>query len=51
MSFPYLGESKELSDETRAELPGEFIQLSDGVTHYEVAGPQDGQPVVLVHGF
>lgn len=51
MSFPYLGESQELRDETRAELPGEFIHLSDGITHYEVAGPHDGQPVVLVHGF
>src|SRR3972149_9257308 len=30
---------------------GSFIQLSDGVTHYELGGPQNGQPVVLVHGF
>ncbi len=51
MSFPYLGETKTLNDETRANLPGEFVQLFDGVTHYELGGPADGQPLVLVHGF
>lgn len=51
MSFPYLGETKTLNDQTRAGLPGEFIQLTEGVTHYELGGPLDGQPVVLVHGF
>lgn len=40
-----------LDDHTRAQAPGEFISLKDGVTHYEIAGPEDGQPVVLVHGF
>lgn len=40
-----------LSDETRANLPGQFIRLTDGVTHYQLDGPQDGQVVVLVHGF
>jgi pimeloyl-ACP methyl ester carboxylesterase len=40
-----------LSDETRASLPGEFISLTDGVTHYHLDGPQDGPVVVLVHGF
>lgn len=29
---------------------GSFAQLSDGATRYEVAGPKNGQPVVLVHG-
>jgi len=51
MSFPYLGETKTLDKETRADLPGEFLQLSDGVTHYEMSGPSNGQTVVLVHGF
>jgi pimeloyl-ACP methyl ester carboxylesterase len=40
-----------LNDQTRAELPGEFIALPDGVTHYEIAGPEDGPPVILIHGF
>jgi len=35
----------------REAAPGEFVTLSDGVTHYELAGPADGPPVVLVHGF
>lgn len=40
-----------LSDETRASIPGQFITLADGVTHYHLDGPQDGPVVVLVHGF
>jgi pimeloyl-ACP methyl ester carboxylesterase len=50
-TFPYLGETKELNDKTRASASGSFIQLSDGYTHYELGGPENGQPVVLVHGF
>ena len=44
-------EQKELDDEIRKTLPGDFIQLSDGFTHYELAGPKDGNVTVLVHGF
>jgi len=51
MSFPYLNETQTLTDEMRSELPGDFIRLSDGVTHYELSGPADAPPVVLVHGF
>lgn len=40
-----------LDESTRAGVPGEFVRLSDGVTHYEVAGPDTGRVVVLVHGF
>lgn len=35
----------------RKDAPGSFVALSDGVTHYDVAGPDTGQRVVLVHGF
>ena len=51
MSFPYLDETKELNDVTRKKANGSFITLPDGVTHYELRGPENGKPVVLVHGF
>ena len=44
-------EPLELTPETRADLPGRFVALPDGVTHYEIAGPEDRQPVILIHGF
>ncbi len=44
-------EKKALTPETRASLPGQFISLPDGVTHYALDGPQDGPLVVLVDGF
>ncbi len=50
-TFPYLGETEELNEATRANVPGSFVQLSTGCTHYELGGEQNGQPVVLVHGF
>lgn len=40
-----------LDEAARAGLPGQFVKLPDGVTHYELAGPPEGQPVVLIHGF
>ena len=49
--FPYLGETEELNETSRTIAPGSFVQLSDGYTHYELGGPDNGQPVVLVHGF
>ncbi len=51
MSFPFFDETKELNESTRREATGSFIALTDGVTHYELGGPKDGKPVVLVHGF
>ena len=51
MTFPFQGESKVLDDDARSKAPGKFIQLSDGITHYEHTGLQDGQVVVLIHGF
>jgi len=51
MPFPFLGENLQLNPTTRATASGSFVQLSDGVTHYELGGPADGAPVVLIHGF
>lgn len=50
-TFPYLSETQELNDNLRASAPGGFALLSDGYTHYELGGPENGQPVMLVHGF
>lgn len=35
----------------RAGAPGRFVELSQGTTHYESAGPDSGRVVVLVPGF
>jgi pimeloyl-ACP methyl ester carboxylesterase len=40
-----------LDDAARKQAPGQFVQLSHGMVHYRSAGPADGQPVMLVHGF
>jgi pimeloyl-ACP methyl ester carboxylesterase len=51
MPFPFLGEDLELNETTRRTAPGSFVRLPEGMTHYELAGPPDALPVVLVHGF
>jgi pimeloyl-ACP methyl ester carboxylesterase len=49
--LPYESETQTLNAEARATLPGSFIELPDGFTHYELAGPPEKRLVVLVHGF
>jgi pimeloyl-ACP methyl ester carboxylesterase len=44
-------ERQTLDDAARKGAPGQFIRLSDGVTHYELSGPDSGHAIVLVHGF
>ena len=44
-------ETKELNEETRKSANGAFIQLSNGITHYELGGNELSEIVVLVHGF
>ncbi|MFN8414222.1 MAG: alpha/beta hydrolase [Anaerolineales bacterium] len=51
MPFPYFDETKELNEITRQEASGSFVKLTDGFTHYELAGNEQGPRVVLVHGF
>ncbi|MCB9113099.1 MAG: alpha/beta hydrolase [Anaerolineales bacterium] len=51
MPFPYFDETIALNEETRKGLPGSFITLPSGVTHYEEGGNPNGHSVVLVHGF
>jgi pimeloyl-ACP methyl ester carboxylesterase len=47
----FAGESLVMDDSVRATQPGQSARLSDGVTYYELGGPKDGKPVVLIHGF
>jgi len=44
-------ERQTLDDAARKGAPGQFIRLSDGVTHYDLSGPDSGRAIVLVHGF
>jgi pimeloyl-ACP methyl ester carboxylesterase len=48
---PFRSEKKELNDESRRLTGGSFVQLPDGVTHYELSNITRDQTVVLVHGF
>jgi pimeloyl-ACP methyl ester carboxylesterase len=48
--FVASGEDRRLDPATRRSLRGSYIQLSDGVTHYELAGPDGGDVVVLAGG-
>lgn len=41
---------QELTPQTRSTLPGSFVDLSVGVTHYELLGDPDAPTVVLIHG-
>lgn len=44
------GEDRRLTAESRQALRGSFVELSDGVTHYELKGPEDGETVVMAGG-
>lgn len=43
-------ETKTMNDEVRKNVPGQFIKLTNGVTHYEEGGTDTGKVVILVHG-
>ena len=44
-------ETIRLNPETRKEAPGEFVKLTNGITHYEEFGHDSAQTVLLVSGF
>ena len=48
--FVARGETRALTEGTRVSLRGNFVRLSDGITHYELAGPHSGELVLLVPG-
>ncbi len=43
-------EKEDLNKQTREQLDGEFIELSGGITHYELKGEKGAKTIVLVHG-
>lgn len=40
-----------LDASARRQAPGQFVTLSHGIVHVRIDGPEQGRPVVLVHGF
>ena len=44
-------ETLELNNDERSHLPGSFIEISKGYVHYELTGSENGDLVVLIHGF
>lgn len=44
-------EFRSIDSPEEGDFQGQFVRLRDGVTHYELAGPADGVPVVLIHGY
>jgi pimeloyl-ACP methyl ester carboxylesterase len=44
-------EIKTMDAEARKNTSGQFIQLTDGITHYEIAGADTAKTIILVHGF
>ena len=43
-------ETIDLDQSVRAQAPGKFVKLSDGLVHYQIVGPAEAPTVVLVPG-
>ncbi|MYM55608.1 alpha/beta fold hydrolase [Thalassovita mangrovi] len=52
LAAPFLREAlrPRMGAQARQSAPGQFAELSQGVTHYIWQGPENGPVVVLVHG-
>jgi pimeloyl-ACP methyl ester carboxylesterase len=48
--FTARGETARLDGAARTTLRGSYVSLADGVTHYELGGPQAGELIVLIPG-
>ena len=44
-------ERQTLDASARRGAPGQFVQLHDGITHYDLSGPDSGRTIVLLSGF
>jgi pimeloyl-ACP methyl ester carboxylesterase len=40
-----------LDASARRQAPGQFVTLSHGIVHVRIDGPEQGRPLILVHGF
>jgi pimeloyl-ACP methyl ester carboxylesterase len=51
-ALPFILEQRkpDMDDAARAKAPGQFAQLSDGQTHYQWHGPENGPVLVCIHG-
>jgi len=51
-ALPFVIERRrpKMGPEAREIAPGEFAELSDGITHFKWYGPKDGPVLVCVHG-
>lgn len=49
--FSFRSETRELDDAARRLTDGSYVQLPEGVTHYELGNPNSDPTVVLVPGF
>ena len=49
--YSFRSETRELDEEARRLTDGSYVQLSDGMTHYDLGNPDVVPTVVLVHGF
>jgi pimeloyl-ACP methyl ester carboxylesterase len=47
----YNQEKRVMDDEARRGVGGQFIKLTNGITHYQLGGPDTSKTVILVHGF
>ncbi|MCY4305834.1 MAG: alpha/beta hydrolase [Aestuariivita sp.] len=41
---------KTMNDMARKKAPGQFVKLTNGMTHYEWFGPSDAPVIVCIHG-
>lgn len=47
----YNQEAKTMNAAARKNISGQFIELTNGITHYESGGDDTGKIIILVHGF
>ena len=51
-AFPFVRERmrKPMDDRARQDAPGQFQRLSQGITHFQWIGPENGPVAVCIHG-